>query len=142
MFSASHDDSNSQSRGDLHEKKKKKKGEVLVHLAFVRNEEFQQFRPAGSERTKEWMSLFSSFRPGLGAPLCSVQTPIVAVSLSSLGPCAAACTLLLETRHSIPAPPPVFTSHLCAVFIDLLSFFLDSFLEETLMNQILEEREK
>lgn len=68
-------------------KKKKKEREVLVHLAFVRNEEFQQFRPAGSERTKEWMSLFSSFRLGLGAPLCSVQTPIVAMSLSSLGPC-------------------------------------------------------
>lgn len=113
-----------------------------MHLAFVRNEEFQQFRPAGSERTKEWMSLFSSFRPGLGAPLCSVQTPIVAMSLSSLGPCVLLYVpLLLETRHCITAPPPVFTSCLSAPFLLICFLFLDSFLEENLMNQILEERE-
>lgn len=57
-----------------------------MRLAFVRNEEFQQFRPAGSERREEWMSLFSSFRPALGAPLCSLHTPTAAASLSSVGP--------------------------------------------------------
>lgn len=45
VLSASHDDSHSWDRGDLHEKQKKR--DVLVHLAIVRNEEFQQFRACG-----------------------------------------------------------------------------------------------
>lgn len=95
-----------------------------MHLAFVRNEEFQQFRPAGSERTKEWMSLFSSFRPGLGAPRRSVQTPIVAMSLSSLGPCVLLYVAAAGDPSLHHSPTPCFhKSPLCTVFIDLLSFF-------------------
>lgn len=112
VFSASHDDRAGQGSGHLHEKRKR---EVLVHLAIVRNGEFQQFGPRESERAKEWMSLFSSFSPSSGAPLGSVQTPIVAMSLSSLGP----RELLLLLK------PPVFTHQALLLLICLL--FLASF---------------
>lgn len=107
VFSAPDDDKPGQSWGDLHEKKTEEKKKVLVHLAIVRNEEFQQLGPAQSERSKEWMSLFSSFSFSLGAPLCSVQRPIVAMSLSSPHP-QPLCAVLRSCS------PPVFTHRLCA----------------------------
>lgn len=60
------------------------------------------------------------------------------------GPCVLLCSAAAGDRPCITAPPPVFTSRLSAQFLlicFLFSFFLDSFLEENLMNQILEERE-
>lgn len=98
VFSTSHDDNCSRGRGDLHERKK---GKVLVHWSIVRNEEFQQFGPTEGERSEEWMSLFSSFSLSSGAPLCSVQRPIVAMSLSSPQP-SPCC------RGWYVAPAPVF----------------------------------
>lgn len=103
----------------------RKKKKVLVHLAIVGNEEFQQLGPARSERSEEWMSLFSSFSLGLGAPLCTVQTPIVAMSLSS------------------PLPGPVSPRFHTGptLLIQILFIFFHLFWKpaENLMNQILEE---
>lgn len=57
------------------------------------------------------------------------------------GPCGLLyVALLLETRRSITAPPPAFTSRLSAPFLLICFLFSGSFLEENLMNQILEER--
>lgn len=51
----------------------RKKEKVLVHLAIVRNEEFQQLGPTEAERSEEWMSLFSPFSLSSGALLGSVH---------------------------------------------------------------------
>lgn len=110
VFSASHDDRPSQGRA-LICMRRRKRG-VLVHVAIVRNGEFQQFGPAEGERSQEWMSLFSSFSAGSGAPpLGGVQTPIVAMSLSSRGP-----WVLLYVSPPALAPPTHtgFTHGLCA----------------------------